>query len=100
MKLNCETICTTILLVPVILVFLYSMLIRRSSGEFIVPTIHGNAEIRYDTHGVPTVSGDTDEAVAFGAGWAQASDRLWDMHLKRLLISGRISEVFLTKFIF
>jgi len=45
-----------------------------------------------DQHGVPHAYGETDEDVAYGAGYALAEDRLWQMHLFRLIGEGRLSE--------
>ena len=45
-----------------------------------------------DDYGVPHVFGDTKEAVAFGAGYAMAQDRLWQADVFRRLPSGRLAE--------
>lgn len=45
-----------------------------------------------DQYGVPHVYGETGEDVAYGAGYALAQDRLWQMHLFRLIGEGRLSE--------
>ena len=46
-----------------------------------------------DTKGVPHVFGDTSEAVLFGAGYAEAQDRLADMEQARRRALGRLAEV-------
>ncbi len=46
-----------------------------------------------DTRGVPHVFGDTAEAVLFGAGYAEAQDRLADMEQARRRAVGRLAEL-------
>ena len=46
-----------------------------------------------DDYGVPHVFGDTKEALAFGAGYAMAQDRLWQADVFRRLPSGRLAEL-------
>jgi acyl-homoserine lactone acylase PvdQ len=45
-----------------------------------------------DTHDVPHIYGDTDAAAAFGAGYAQAEDRLFLMDVLRHYGSGTLSS--------
>lgn len=46
-----------------------------------------------DTYGVPHIYGATGEDVAYGAGYAQAQDRLWEMYVIRLIATGNLSEL-------
>ncbi|HVL88843.1 MAG TPA: penicillin acylase family protein [Actinomycetota bacterium] len=46
-----------------------------------------------DQFGVPHVYGATAEDVAFGAGYALAQDRLWQMHIFRLVSKGNLSHL-------
>lgn len=46
-----------------------------------------------DTRGVPHVFGESSEAVLFGAGYAEAQDRLADMEQSRRRALGRLAEV-------
>ncbi len=46
-----------------------------------------------DTLGVPHVFGESSEAVLFGAGYAEAQDRLADMEQSRRRALGRLAEV-------
>jgi penicillin amidase len=50
--------------------------------------------IRRDGYGVPHVFAGTSEGVSYGAGYALAQDRLWQMHVFRHIAKGRISEIF------
>jgi penicillin G amidase len=53
-----------------------------------------DVEIRRDRFGVPHVFADTREGVSYGAGYALAQDRLWQMHVFRHIAKGRISDLF------
>ncbi len=46
-----------------------------------------------DQWGVPHVFALTDEAAFFGAGYATAQDRLFQIHRTRLLMQGRLAEL-------
>lgn len=59
-----------------------------SSSQF--PT--GEVKIVRDSHDVPHIYGATDAAAAFGAGYAQAEDRLFLMDVLRHYGAGRLSE--------
>jgi penicillin amidase len=50
--------------------------------------------IQRDSFGVPHVFADTREGVSYGAGYALAQDRLWQMHVFRHIAKGRISDLF------
>jgi acyl-homoserine lactone acylase PvdQ len=45
-----------------------------------------------DTHDIPHVYGDTDQSMAFGAGYAQAEDRLFLMDVLRHYGAGNLSS--------
>ncbi len=53
----------------------------------------GPITIVRDSFGVPHVYGATAEDVSFGAGYALAQDRLWQMHTFRMVAKGRLSEL-------
>jgi penicillin amidase len=54
---------------------------------------YGGVEIAYDERGIPHVFAETEEAASFGAGYAQARDRLFQMEMLQRTIRGRLSEV-------
>jgi penicillin amidase len=54
----------------------------------------GNVTILRDEHGVPHIQGDSDLAVFYAMGYAQAQDRLWQLTLQQRIAQGRLSEVF------
>jgi hypothetical protein len=37
--------------------------------------------------------GDSLQSAYYGSGYAQAEDRLWQIHVKRMVSQGRLSEV-------
>jgi len=59
----------------------------------VADTLPAPAQIVRDQHGVPHISGETDEAVFFAMGYAHAQDRMWQMEFFRRTIQGRWSEV-------
>lgn len=46
-----------------------------------------------DAFGVPHVYGETGEDVSYGAGYALAQDRLWQMHIFRMVAKGNLSRL-------
>jgi hypothetical protein len=48
--------------------------------------------IYHDTHGIPHIYGRTDAALAFGAGYAQAQDRLFLMDVLRHYWAGKLTS--------
>ena len=56
-----------------------------------VPTPYGEATVRYDDAGVPTVQGANDQALYFAVGYVHAADRLFEMDLIRRRMRGTLS---------
>ncbi len=54
----------------------------------------GGVEILRDPWGTPHVFADTDEGAMFGLGYASAEDRFFQMCFNRLVMQGRVAEVF------
>ena len=52
-----------------------------------------NVEILRDTWGIAHVYGETEEALFYGAGYAMAEDRLFQLMVVRRLAQGRIAEI-------
>src|SRR5688500_11673653 len=61
-------------------------------AETLVPPGGEQVEIIRDGYGVPHVYAETREGVAFGAGYALAQDRLWQMEVLRHTAKGRLSD--------
>jgi penicillin amidase len=47
-----------------------------------------------DAQGIPHVFASTDAGAVYGAGYAAAEDRLFQMHLARMKYQGRLAEIF------
>ncbi|SIR02352.1 penicillin amidase [Haladaptatus litoreus] len=58
-----------------------------------VESSYGSAELRYDDDGVPNITADSEEALYFAVGYAQARDRLFQLDLQRRLMRGEVSAV-------
>ena len=56
-------------------------------------TSYGKVEIGYNELGVPHIFADNENAAAWGMGFAQARDRLFQMDMMTRTVSGRLSEV-------
>ncbi|WP_330261084.1 penicillin acylase family protein [Streptomyces sp. NBC_00539] len=56
--------------------------------------IVSGATIRRDHRGIPWVEADNDGDLYFAAGFAQATDRLWQMDVLRRRAKGTLSEIF------
>lgn len=65
----------------------------RAGRQSTVESPYGEAELRYDEDGVPGISADDERALYFAVGYAQGTDRLFQLDLQRRLFSGRLSEV-------
>jgi len=65
----------------------------RASRQEEVESPYGTAELRYDKDGVPHVSADDEGALYFAVGYAQGSDRLFQMDFQRRLFAGELSAV-------
>lgn len=75
----------------------YQLIFRRplprTSGEIKVDGPAAAIEIRRDRWGVPHIRAGDRQDGAFGIGFTQAQDRLWQMELHRRIAAGRLSEV-------
>ncbi|MGE0481083.1 MAG: penicillin acylase family protein [Phycisphaerae bacterium] len=58
-----------------------------------VRAVAGNITIIRDTWGIPHVFSNSDEGAMFGAGYATAEDRLFQMHRNRRAVQGRLAEL-------
>ncbi len=63
-------------------------------GRIVVAGLHGEVSIVRDADGVPTISAENDDDLAFGLGYAHAQDRLFQMELQRRYGAGRLAEIF------
>ncbi|MGQ3720617.1 penicillin acylase family protein [Natrialba aegyptia] len=58
-----------------------------------VESPYGEASVRYDEFGVPTVAADDEAAAYFAVGYTQAFDRLFQLDLQRRVMRGQVSEL-------
>lgn len=63
-------------------------------GRIVVAGLHGEVGIVRDADGVPTITAQNDDDLAFGLGYAHAQDRLFQMELQRRYGAGRLAEIF------
>jgi penicillin amidase len=65
-----------------------------TAGQITVAGLHGNVTIARDADGIPTITAQDDDDLAFGLGFAHAQDRLFQMELQRRYGAGRLAELF------
>lgn len=58
-----------------------------------VPGCPSESEIRIDTHGIPHIKTDDEDALWFVQGYVHARDRFFQMELARRVASGRLAEI-------
>ncbi|KAM3134775.1 hypothetical protein pb186bvf_013100 [Paramecium bursaria] len=51
-----------------------------------------SVQINYDVNGVPTITGDTYLEVMYGLGYTHSQDRLWQLHGRRSIASGKMAS--------
>lgn len=47
-----------------------------------------------DEHGIPRIYAKDRMSLFYGFGFAEAQDRLWTLHLRKMIVRGRLSEIF------
>ena len=85
--------------VAVLIVSLLAWLTIRASlptldGEFGVAALAASATIERDGDGIPTITANTREDLAFATGFAHGQDRFFQMDLIRRRAAGELSEIF------
>ncbi len=58
-----------------------------------VASPYGEATVRYDGNGVPSIDADEEPAAYFAVGYVQAFDRLAQLDLQRRVMRGQVSEL-------
>lgn len=64
-----------------------------TGGTLEVPGLDGEVEVVRDDHGIPQLYADTDLDLARGQGWVQASERFFEMDVRRHITAGRLAEM-------
>ena len=57
-------------------------------------SLNGAVTIERDAAGIPTITGSSENDVAYGLGFAHGQDRFFQMDLARRLAAGELSELF------
>jgi acyl-homoserine-lactone acylase len=63
------------------------------TGSIKIAGIQGSVTISRDSYGVAFVKADNEQDAFFGAGYAAATDRLWQMYSTKLAVTGRLAEI-------
>jgi penicillin amidase len=66
----------------------------QTDGRIVLSGPRAEIRIERDADGVPLITAQEDEDVAFGLGFAHAQDRLFQMELQRRYGAGRLAEIF------
>ena len=66
----------------------------QTDGMIAVRGVNAAVTIARDAHGIPTIKAESDTDAAFGLGYVEAQDRLFQMDLMRHAGAGRLSEWF------
>ncbi len=88
---KCLIFLILLILIPLIITFVLTF--PKFTGTITIENSkHNKIEIYRDEYSIPHIKSETLDDIFFGIGYAHAQDRLWDMHLKRMLTAGRLSE--------
>jgi acyl-homoserine-lactone acylase len=68
--------------------------VDRPDGTLSLPGLKEEAVIRRDDLGIPYIEAKNEGDLMLAAGYAMASDRLWQMTLFKLAAQGRLAELF------
>jgi penicillin amidase len=66
----------------------------QTDGRIVLSGPRAEIRIERDANGVPLITAQEDEDVAFGLGFAHAQERLFQMELQRRAGAGRLAEIF------
>ena len=72
---------------------LFKRPLPKTEGELSVAGIDGAVEIARDRWGMPRIRAGSRHDLWFGLGFVHGQDRLWQIHLHRLVVAGRLSEI-------
>lgn len=71
----------------------FSTSVDSSVGTVTRKGISCDVIIRRDSFGIPCIEASNEADMFFGAGYAMASDRLWQMVIMKMAIQGRLAEI-------
>lgn len=67
--------------------------VDNATGTVQISGIGSRVTIRRDALGVPYIEANNEDDLFFAAGYAAASDRLWQMTMMKMVMQGRMSEI-------
>lgn len=67
--------------------------VDKPAGTALIDGIKEKILIKRDILGIPYIEAGSEEDLFFGAGYAMATDRLWQMYLRSMAMQGRLSEL-------
>ncbi|MEC9342698.1 MAG: penicillin acylase family protein, partial [Pseudomonadota bacterium] len=65
-----------------------------ANGETTLAGLEGRVRVVRDSHGVPHVEARSRVDAVRALGFVHAQDRMWQMHVLRMVAQGRLSEMF------
>ena len=63
------------------------------SGKLNINRDYNSVTIVRDEYGIPSIKSKTFRDTLYGLGFAQGTDRLWQIFIRKLAVEGRLSEV-------
>lgn len=66
----------------------------QEDGEVALPGLAGDVEVVRDEHGVPQLYGDSVDDLVRAQGYVHASERFFEMDVRRHATAGRLAEMF------
>jgi acyl-homoserine-lactone acylase len=67
--------------------------VDKPSGTLKMDGIKSKVTISRDNLGIPYIEAESEDDLFFATGYAMASDRLWQMYLRSMVMQGRLSEI-------
>lgn len=96
MKLLRKTILILLSLIIIVITVIYiylQSLKPQYSGELKLSGLKQEAEVFFDTYGIPHIYAKNEEDAFFALGYVHAQDRLFQMEMLRRVGSGRLAEI-------
>ncbi len=93
-KLLAAAAATLLIILLVTVVYFVRRPWPQADGELRVAGLEAPVEVIRDEWGVPHVYAESEHDLFFAQGFVHAQDRLWQMHMGRVLGSGRLATLF------
>ncbi|HRP68523.1 MAG TPA: penicillin acylase family protein [Turneriella sp.] len=92
-KLALKIVIVLLLVTAFYLIYKVRASVIEETGVKKIEGVHSRVTIARDSMGVAFVKADNEDDAFFGAGYAAATDRLWQMYSTKLAVTGRLSEI-------